>query len=47
MGAVSAQREALRFAGMGAVQKSPYEESMVVLSSYTREIHGDSTVTSL
>ena len=46
MGMVSAQREVLRFVGMGAVQKSP-PRGVVVLISHTQEIQGDSTVTSL
>ena len=46
MGMVSAQREVLRFVGMGSVQKSP-PRRVVVLMSHTQKIQGDSTVTSL
>ena len=41
MGVVSAEREVPRFAGMGAVQKSPSRRA-VVLMSYTQKIQGDS-----
>jgi hypothetical protein len=46
MGVVSAQREVPRFAGMGAVQKSP-PRRVVVLMSYILWSQGYSTVTSL
>jgi len=50
---VSAQREVLRFAGMGAACRSKEfttkhaEWLCCMLMSYTQEIQGDSTVTSL
>jgi len=43
---VSAQREVLRFVGMGSVQKN-LPRRVVVLMSHTQKIQGDSTVTSL
>ena len=46
MGMVSAQREVLRFVGMGSVQRS-LPRRVVVLVSHTQKIQGDSTVTSL
>jgi hypothetical protein len=46
MGVVTAQREVLRFVGMGTVRKS-LPRRVVVLMSYTPKVQGDSTVTSL
>ena len=46
MGVVSAEREVPRFAGMGAVQKSPSRRA-VVLMSYTQKIQWGSTMTPL
>ena len=42
IGMVSAQREVLRFVGMGSAQKS-LPRRVVVLMSHTQKIQGDST----
>ena len=46
VGMASAQREVLRFVGMGSVQRS-LPRRVVVPMSHPQKIQGDSTVTSL
>jgi hypothetical protein len=50
MGMVSAQREVLRFVGMGGRSKEPTTKPrkvVVLMSHHTQGIQGDSTLTSL